>query len=425
MKKLKLQVEKIEQQSSADGITIYSVGMLAQDLPGEKYLPLHPNPRRPESVGAKNGNSAKNGIVLKIIDSIVNNPSLAFPEEIHVVADKVVRNLNPKTGEVESIVLFLLDPAPGFTGHGIVDGGHRQLAIEKARQLGINFNEAKLQLKIYTGLNSDQVVNLSESLNNRKRVKVSSFANLRGLYDFIKDEVDSDDYQIAYHEGQPGVPENDFCRVSHLIQMLISIDRKTFDPENRIMDKAHPGKRAVASGSILKNKRLLARAEECIHLYKGLYYIEELVGHTFRLALEKPHATPQQYGCNKNRQSNITYLARKGVFFEFGMSSAIPLLFIGGARWFVDEEDKWIWPVEKWAPGLVSYIWSEWLGSALKDAIRKGNAPSDFAKDMVTWGNVSSLAKEYFDEYEAGLRNDSRGIQKPGTLQIYRKRKAV
>lgn len=91
-------------------------------------------------------------------------------------------------------------------GQGIVDGGHTYEIICNARINSIIPEDQYVEVQVRTGVPIDLITEISSGLNSGIAVKAHSIANLDGKYEWIKDELSTEDYysRIAWRESDDG-----------------------------------------------------------------------------------------------------------------------------------------------------------------------------------------------------------------------------
>lgn len=117
-------------------------------------------------------------------------------------------------------------------GKGVVNGGHSYDLIEEinaADRSDIPVDQY-VEFKIHVGVPVDAVPDVANGLNNSMQVKPESLADLKGMFDWLKNSlalVPGGLEQVAWHEGDDG--EYD---VREVVALLMSLDESRYPMEN-------------------------------------------------------------------------------------------------------------------------------------------------------------------------------------------------
>lgn len=89
--------------------------------------------------------------------------------------------------------------------HGLLDGGHTYMFLEKLYSNDVDLSDIMLKLEIIVGFNNiNEVINIADARNTSTQVKEQSKQNARGYYDLIKETIKDKPYanKISYKEIQ-------------------------------------------------------------------------------------------------------------------------------------------------------------------------------------------------------------------------------
>ena len=133
-----------------------------------------------------------------MLDTITNNPKLFVINNrgLTITAQSLqYSNLR------KEIVLDLTNEQL----HGLLDGGHTYMFLEKLYSNDVDLSDIMLKLEIIVGFNNiNEVINIADARNTSTQVKEQSKQNARGYYDLIKEAIKDKPYanKISYKEIQ-------------------------------------------------------------------------------------------------------------------------------------------------------------------------------------------------------------------------------
>lgn len=205
-----------------DAVAEYQVGRVSYysgiaKLSGFTEVTLDANLRRPK----KNTTTFK-----EIQQSLREDPDkfLGRNQGVRITAEKAQYAYNA-IGQIEAIILTAIDEV-----HGLQNGGHTVQACADLIEKGISIKEPRVFFGITVG-EKDEENNLAcRTLNTASKVDSRSIANKGGLFDVLKPFFASHGLKnIAYYDGQPGVPSDGRCNVNHLITLANVLYKESWD----------------------------------------------------------------------------------------------------------------------------------------------------------------------------------------------------
>jgi hypothetical protein len=152
--------------------------------------------------------------------------------------------------------------------HGLMDGGHTYLQLEKFKQIKDEreVDPQYVKIEIVTGLDRTRIVNLVDGRNTSNQVKEVSLENLRDSFKELKRVLDGQPYgdKIAYSEYETttnggGRAIAKPVSVMEVLKCLVCLDIKNFD------DTQHP----VEIGT--RNNKVIAHFKDHEEELRPLY----------------------------------------------------------------------------------------------------------------------------------------------------------
>lgn len=141
--------------------------------------------------------------------------------------------------------------------HGLMDGGHTFLQLEKFKQIkderGVDKQYVKVE--IVTGLDRTQIVNLVDGRNTSNQVKQVSLENLRDSFRELRKVLDLQPYgdKIAYSEYETTTNRGKTIAkpisVMEVLKCLVSLDIRSFS------DAKHPVEIATRNNKVIDHFR--------------------------------------------------------------------------------------------------------------------------------------------------------------------------
>lgn len=121
------------------------------------------------------------------------------------------------------------------TDEGVVDGAHTAKIIEEANSEGTTPAEQFVEVYIRTGISDDLVSDIARGLNTGIQVAPQSIYNIAGVFDWLKAEIEHEDYadRISWKESD----DNEYD-VRDLIAVLEVFN--IFDFPNEVNAGKHP-----------------------------------------------------------------------------------------------------------------------------------------------------------------------------------------
>ncbi|MFM6548919.1 MAG: hypothetical protein ACKPHV_03850 [Microcystis panniformis] len=215
----------------------YHVFMSAHDLlnangRAESYLswniPLDANVRRP----------SENMVTDSILSSL-NDGETTIDSPFHISVSSAHRNGDTLTLHFSSI------------HDGLLDGGHRLLALCIASNQKIDLTKVSVNLVIYAGFDNESLMKKAVALNTSRSVNQMSLANYAGKFDWMKASLEN--YRIAYYTGQlNGNKITDAaCTISRIGLLLLCLDT-SYSPYSVDGKKRHPNYVAKTGAAIAR-----------------------------------------------------------------------------------------------------------------------------------------------------------------------------
>lgn len=143
--------------------------------------------------------------------------------------------------------------------HGLMDGGHTYLQLEKFKEIDTDERGVEQQfvkVEIITGLDRDEIVNLVDGRNTSNAVKEVSLENLRDKFKGLKKVLDEQPYgnNIAYSEyetftNSQGKTVPKPISIMDVLKCLVCLDSKTFS------DSKHPTQIATRNNMVIDHFR--------------------------------------------------------------------------------------------------------------------------------------------------------------------------
>ena len=209
-----------------------------------------------------------------IRDSLLQNEMFLFINRGLTVAADDVRYDN-KTGLIEIDV-------QDKTMHGLLDGGHTYLQLEKFKQ---STDERQIprqlvKVEILTGLDRTKLVDVVAGRNTSNQVKEVSLEELRGAFDELKKALASQSYAslIAYSEYEEmavsgGKKISKPISVVEILKSLVCMDTENFTEEK------HPHRIATSDDKVIEHfkkyqpqlKALYPVLPSILHLWDTIY----------------------------------------------------------------------------------------------------------------------------------------------------------
>lgn len=222
----------------------------------QDVFPLTPNVRQPTS----------NRVTDSIIHSIETDEQVEIQSPLFLVARDAFLN-----NQVLAIDF-------GELG-GMIDGGHRLLALKKAKLRGLDLTKVRLNWQIFVGLSGAEINKIAIAVNTSNNPQRSSIYNFQGKYDWMKPCLRQ--YKIAYYENQENVPK-DIASSINRIESLIYLLDTNFNPSRPIQCKGkmlrHPIK--IASSGFNRDTRDTRKVwehEDITHLLSDVVELQTII----------------------------------------------------------------------------------------------------------------------------------------------------
>jgi hypothetical protein len=154
-------------------------------------LPLEPNARRP---------NVRRRVYSHIENSLLNRGTEPGTFHLKNKGITVIARSVDVEKRKNSYVVRMDD------GHGIVDGGHTYELIQQNLKSGDLPEDQFVTVEVRVGLPDEWIPDIAQGLNTSVQVQDMSLDNLRGLFDWLRDELKDESYadRIAWSENDDG-----------------------------------------------------------------------------------------------------------------------------------------------------------------------------------------------------------------------------
>jgi len=339
-------------------------------------IPLDPNARRPKT---------SKRVYQKVQASLFNQD--CEPNTFHLknkgitIVAQSVKALGNDLYEIEMV--------NGI--HGIVDGGHTYTLITEAQGDPDLSDKQFVSVEVRIGVPQTWIPEIAGGLNTSVQVQDMSLDNLAGSFQWIKDELKSENYysKIAWSENDPG--EYDARDLVSLLAMFnISLHPNDGDD--------HPVYAYEKKSSALKAfeeypakfKRMRSILKDILHLHDVVrreYY------HIWNKQDEGGKAGKLAFSEKKNKGNwQFPFTGKEG---EYRMVNGALYPILAAFRWFV-EEDALTGEV-RWRGGFKGVLeaWDEDAATLLKSTHEMSNQlgrnPQSVGKSRPHWANLHNI----------------------------------
>ena len=277
---------------------------------GDNYLelPLDANVRLP---------SEKSIPYKEMIETLEKNPSNFFLQNsgISIIASNVTIMRREKT------VILNFPPETG-----IVNGGHTQLAILRAKEQR-DISQARIKLEVLKhNFTAEQLAIIAASKNTASNVKPYSTAEKRGYFLKIKHEMlPQFEKHIIWYENRE-VPNNQGFLAMDLIALINMFNVNNFQSSHNASSNDQPNKSATSKAAVFSEWE--SNQNNFLHVYpliNDIINLQEHILSTFDRACPRGFTT---LGVIKNVQGKTqkTIFTGKKLRFELPKQFLLPIL---------------------------------------------------------------------------------------------------
>lgn len=355
-------------------------------------IPNAPNLRQP----------SKNKVVKGIIDSIKKaNGLYEMAEPIHVSVKRAERYKVPGKKDSYGYELELREPSESFRGDGILNGGHR---METFRQLvldGFNLDNVFVEIKVYIGLNNDQLMPLVTSLNNSQAVKQISVLNYSGEFDWLKEILPYPEYKVRYSENESinGLPPNQpFCDVGNFYKLMQCIDLTTYKGITGAIKVRHPIGTGSSGVSAFKHPPMSSHSNpKIIALLPDLVKVQTWVC----MCIQNSH---NRFGFHPKVKSDVkstqfTHLPDGSILNVKIPNCVFTNPIISAFRPWLTEEFQWIFPLDSFGKDLASKLVTKYRALVKQSETRQNLGLSDLGRDADLWDSLYETSLQIREEF--------------------------
>jgi len=169
--------------------------------------------------------------------------------------------------------------------HGLMDGGHTYLQLEKFKQIRDEraCDPQYVKVEIVTGLDRATIVNLVDGRNTSNQVKEVSLENLRDSFRGLRKILDEQPYgdKIAYSEYETTtdgkgntIPKP--VSIMEVLKCLVCLDTHNFD------DSKHPVEIATRNNRVIEHfRKYEQKLRPLYHLVPSMLHLWDTIGENF------------------------------------------------------------------------------------------------------------------------------------------------
>ncbi|GAA6622717.1 hypothetical protein [Scytonema sp. NUACC26] len=342
-------------------------------LQGNQWMEiLVPNVRRP----------AKNHVTTSIVNSI--RESISRKEAFEIPNPIAVSVLKYRTsGTILNLTLAEVGDNGRKLGDGVLDGGHRLLALRTAFfENTTSLDNVYLTLRIYQNLTDEQIRTLAIALNTSGKVTESTIRNYQGQYDWVKPYLEKYPY-IRFYDNEPNTYDDIYCSVERVFTLLLLLD-SNYRISSLDLSKRHPIN--VARTGISSNKRM-PRIKELSYLIQDVLFLQNEISEqidslsiTKTIKYVKQPKTIKQ--CTHLPDGKILKCKLPSRMYVFPILSAFRML--------LDENGYWKIDLRKLALGLIRKMIKRYQEILAMQRFQERTSES-IVVDMFVWDEMCKV----------------------------------